>query len=174
MNETEEAIRVYEPDRSLQIKVGVTNLDHVFTSKAISAAQAVIEESAEDFLNDSLELMEDLVVSYQAVLNYPAPVKNPFISKIVDASFSLKTKTGQGGYIMASVLAKSLQLHAEQADVEGLSPRTLEIMGWHIESIQQFLSMKLKGTGGETGDAILRELRRISPSQPKLFTVADC
>lgn len=160
-----DGVKIYEPDRSLQIKVGTTNLDQVFTKEAIENAQKVIENSSEGFLDECQKLMDDLTSAFDVLKKDPNPTKEE-LQQVIDNAFSIKSKTGLGGYTLASDLAKSLQLHAEQALEEGFEDKkVVSILEWHVQSLQQFLKMKVKGNGGATGEAILQEIARLAPEQ---------
>lgn len=157
-------VRIYKPDRSLQIKIGVPNLDQVFTKQSVDSAQKVIEDSSDTFRTESAALMDAIVTYFRILQANPSAARDP-LNKIVDAAFRMKSQVGLGGYPLASRLAKSLQQHAEKTLREGLSAHALELLDWHVNSLSQFLKLGLKGDGGPTGEAILKELERICPEE---------
>lgn len=157
-------VRIHEPDRGLQIKVGMTNLDQVFTPKLVEESQTLIEESAESFWEESLVLMESVKKTI-AALQTASGNEGPALKQLVDDAFAIKTKTGIGGYTLITALAKSLQHHAECAQKDGLSAKLMAALKWHIDSMEQFFTLRLKGDGGATGAAIMKELARLEPNQ---------
>jgi len=159
-DDSNDSVKIYAPDRSLQIKIGVPNLDKVFTPAALEAAQSVITNSSDSFLNDGLVQMDALKQAFQALRDNPSQ-DSAALGKVIDASFAIKTDMGLGGYTLIASLAKSLQLHAEQAKQRGLSAKTMELLKWHLDGVQQCLNLRIKGTGGATGEAILKEIERL-------------
>lgn len=156
-------VKIFEPDRSLQIKIGVPNLDSVFTSKAIMAAQCLLDESSEALLDDTAVVLDELSLALDDLETARTDhEKKEAIDRIVASSFGLKTKAGQGGYDLLSRLAKSLQLYAEQAQEEGLPEKGLMMIGWFIQSLGQVAKLRIKGDGGMTGQAILMEVEHIT------------
>ena len=83
------------------------------------------------------------------------------VSEIIASAFAIKAKAGIGGYDLVGTIAKSLQVYCEQLDSGDLSAKSMDIIGWHIESIKRLLALKLKGTGGPVGEEILAEMDKI-------------
>ena len=159
-----EGVKIYAPDRSLQIKIGVQNLDQVFSASSVQTAQNLIEQSSDTFMEESLELMKDLHESFKNLTANPK-TENQALAKVIDDAFLIKTKTGVGGYTLISNLAKSLQLNAEGAQKEGLTGKTMEVLGWHVHGLDQFMRLRIKGNGGDLGEAIMNEIMQLPANQ---------
>lgn len=166
LNNKKHNVHIYNPDYSLQVKIGVKDMDQLFTTKSVSRAQTYMGQLSQELLDECVGTMKMLRVAYQNLKSNPTQT-NPSLPQIVDTSFSIKTHTAQGGNILASSLASSLQRHAEQALLEGLSSKTISIMDWHIDSLNLFLKKNIKGYGGDAGEALLRELGKLEPNKPK-------
>lgn len=157
-------VRIYRPDHSLQIRIGMPSLDQVFTHRTVEEAQHVIEESS-DTLRAESDVLMDAIATYFSLLQANPSAPKDSLNKIIDAAFRLKSQTGLSGYALASRLAKSLQQHAEKTLHDGLTPHALHLLEWHVKSLGQFLKLGLKGDGGPVGKAILQELIRICPEE---------
>lgn len=151
-------VKIYAPDTSLQKKIGVRP-DRLFTSQAVSAAQKVIAKLADEFLEESVARLDDLVALNKQMQTTPESALR-LMPSMVDAAFSIKAQAGQAGYDLAATLAKSLQLHCEQIKNQ-LSSKDLSLIQWHVVSIGQLLRQKIKGDGGKIGQVILEELKRL-------------
>ena len=158
-----EGVKVHAPDRTLHAKIGNVNLDQVLSPQVVKTAQSRIEQAADEFAADSLEQLKELSALVDGLAKTPASALN-LMPQVINAAFSLKTKTGIGGYDLVSALAKSLQLYAEQLGDKPLAPKNLQIMQWHMASITDLLTAKMKGDGGPTGDAIRQEIEKLSAS----------
>jgi len=150
--------RIYEPDYSLKAKIGVEDLNQIFTKEVISKAQEAIENSSAIILNECLKMMIELQKAFIDLENNKTRTS---IQEIIDLSFSIKSKTGQYGNILASNLAKSLQLHAEQMLENKPTNKAINIINWHINSLNLFLEKNIKGYGGKAGEALLREINNL-------------
>lgn len=160
-NELPEGVKIYAPDKSIHKKMGNVNLDQVLSPQVVKAAQSKIEEAAEQFAEESLEQARELDEACRMLIQTPANFSS-LTPQLVNAAFSLKSKTAIGGYDLVSALAKSLQLYAEAIQGKAPSPKNLEIIQWHMGSIKALLAAKVKGDGGQTGAAIRAEIERLS------------
>lgn len=160
-NNQSSKVKIYEPDKTLLNKVGKASLDQAFSSGNVSAAQSVINNTADEFydactvhLGELEELMAQIAQNLQIAHTYYQP--------LVDAAFALKAKAGLGGYEFASALAKSLHLYCENMDSKAPSKRDIEILRWHISCIRMVLRRKMKGNGGGVGAAIVEEIQKLT------------
>jgi hypothetical protein len=156
-----EGVKIFAPDDSLRVKIGNVNLDQVLSPQVVKAAQSRIEQAADEFANDSLEQLKELTQVCADIAKSPEKADS-LLPLLVNAAFSLKTKTGIGGYDLVAALAKSLQLYAELLQGKPLGQKNLDIMQWHLASITVLLTGKVKGDGGTTGAAIRQELEKLS------------
>lgn len=158
---SQDDVKIYEPDRTLHTKIGNANLDQILTPQIVEEAQTTITKSADQFIDETTPVIQELEQACKALRGAPNNV-DPILKKIVDAAFSIKTKTGLGGYDLVASLAKSLQLQAEQVLGKPLASKNVEIIQWHVDSINQLFATKMKGGGGEMGKAIMAELNRLA------------
>lgn len=155
-------VKIHPPDRSLHAKIGGVPFEHAVSPQAIKAAQDVIMNAASQFLVESMKQIEDMSQANNTLQRMTSD-DGRLLGKIIDNAFSIKTKTSVNGYYLVAALAKSLQIICEQMDGQKLSERDLDLIQWHISSIQMLMKGKLKGDGGETGAAILAQLERLAP-----------
>lgn len=167
MAQNTQKVEIYDPDFSLQAKIGVPNLDEIFTKDVIKRAQETVEESSVVFLEESSKAMKGLRTAFNDLEKNPTQM-NPSLLSVINAAFSIKSKTGQAGNVLASTLAQSLQRHSEQALLEGTPSKMIEILGWHVDSLEIFLKKNIHGYGGEAGEAFLRELSQLQPNRSGL------
>lgn len=160
--ENHDNVVFFDPDRRLQIKIGTLKLDDVFPPTAVEKAQWVIEEAADSFLEEGLRSFAKLKQDYETLSHSPSQRKD-ILPRIADNAFRLKTESSIARCLLVSEIAKSLQLHAEKAIKDGLYPRNYIILDWHIASLCKLLKHSVRGMGGQTGRAILAELRKIHP-----------
>ena len=156
-----EGVKIHAPDKTLHKKIGNVNLDQVLSPQIVKTAQGRIEQAAEEFAADSIEQLKELTTVMNSLSQAPDDTTN-LMPQVINAAFSLKTKTGIGGYDLVSALAKSLQLYAEQLGDKPLGQKNLEIMQWHMASITALLTAKIKGDGGPTGVAIRQEIEKLA------------
>ena len=157
-------VKIHAPDRSLHAKIGHANLDQILTPQIIKAAESKIAASSEKFLDDSLEAMQELERSF-AVLHQAPMETAAHLPIIINAAFSMKTKTGFVGYDLVWAVAKSLQIFCEIRTGKACTTKDFEIMRWHISSIKQLFDGKIKGDGGAVGAAILAEIERLTAAK---------
>lgn len=163
---TDNEVKIIPPDRSLQAKIGTTDLDQVLSPTVIKAAETRIAESADQFLEECSALMLGVEETFSFLQNTPQE-STPLLSTLGSDAFAIKTKSGFGGYTLVSSLAKSLQLHCEKIARKELEAKDLEIIQWHIASMNHMLKAKMKGDGGAVGSAILAELSKLTGDVPK-------
>lgn len=158
-NETDD-VKIFAPDKSLLIKIGVANLDHLLSPQVVASAQSVIENSADQFLTACLHHLAE-IDKLRAALQQAPTDAGKLLSALIQEAFEMKVKAGMGGYDLASALAKSLHLYCEQTGPDRLSPRNFEIIAWHVASVRTALQQRLKGSAGSAGAAILLELGKL-------------
>ena len=162
--EDDDDVIIVPPDKSLLQKIGVANLDEVFSSGLINSAQNAITDSAGEFLEEALTDAKTLETLFQDVLqSYTAPPTD--LAPMIDCAFAIKTKTGLAGYDLVSTLAKSLQFYCEARTDVVLTQKNIDIIQWHVSTIQQILKLKIQGGGGAMGDAIRAELIKLVPAK---------
>ena len=153
-------VRIIEPDYSLQVKIGVSNLDTIFTKDIVGRAQHAIEESTDGFLDASSRTLQDLLIAHSDFKQNPSQA-NPALPRIIETSFTIKSQSSQGGNALASTLAGSLQRHAESILVNDMPENMISLMDWHIDNLKLFLKKKVQGYGGKDGESLLREIGRL-------------
>jgi HPt (histidine-containing phosphotransfer) domain-containing protein len=150
-------VKIHPPDTRLQKKVGAKNLDAILSPAVMQKAEAVVQKSADAFLEESFSDLDDLNHAWEEWQVSPSTA----LTAITSAAFSIKSKCGQAGYDLVAALAKSLQLHCEKLAPEAITPKTTSIILWHIESMKSLLTKKIRGDGGEVGTAIMQEIKRL-------------
>jgi hypothetical protein len=168
MSDDKSEIRIYAPDRSLQTKIGVTNLDPVLTPQVVESAQKTIQGTAGQFFEEGLSDLRQLQEVWEAAKKAPWNFK-PVVVALLDTAFAIKSKAGLAGYDLVAVLAKSLQLYCEKLGIEPPSAKNVEIIQWHIDSMERLLTAKVKGMGGPAGEAIREEIKNLNPSLSSLL-----
>ena len=154
----DDEVKIFSPDTSLQNKIG-PDIDTVLSPQAVAAAQVVITQSEDTFLEESFVQLERLVVCNKTIQASPKTALQS-IPSMIDIAFSLRSQTGVAGYQLVSALSKSLYLHCELLKSD-LSTRDLNLIQWHVATIQQLLKGKMKGNGGDLGKVILAEIEKL-------------
>ncbi len=158
---TEDDVRILPPDQTMQKKLGGAKLDTLFSNEAVQEAQQVIVESAADFITETLADLQTLEEATKTLA--AAPEQNhQVLATVINMSFAIKAKAGLGGYNLVSTLAKSLNSRCELLGDASLTPTNLSIITWHVDSMRQMLTMKIKGMGGAVGQAIITELNTMA------------
>ena len=161
---TSEDVKIFAPDKSLQSKIGVANLDQLLSPQVVAAAQTVIEKNADLFLAACLEHLAAIEKNVAALRQNPSDTER-LLPSLIEAAFAMKAKAGLGGYDLVSALAKSLHLYCEQVGQSTLSSRNIEIVAWHVSSVRMVLHQRLKGSAGPAGVAIMTELEKLQALQ---------
>jgi len=161
-DDREQEARILPPDYSLWEKIGSVNLDLIFTPHAIEEAQRAITEKSRDLLDEVASDMKSLDRAWKELSSSPDRWRGIF-PNIVSAAFAIKTKAGLGDCELIATVSKSLQLFCEQPGRHGLSERDIEIIAWHVDSIKRLVALKISGSGGDLGKAILAEMEKIKP-----------
>ncbi len=154
-------VKIHAPDLALHAKIGVPTLDKILTPEVVAAAQGVIQQSSDQFLAICLARMGELERACSMWRKAPQE-QAKLLPGIIDAVFSIKTKAGFGGYDLVASLAKSLQWRCEQLKDKKPAARDMDIIQWHIESMDQLMKNRVKGKGGAAGADIIAELERLS------------
>lgn len=164
-NQNIDEVRILPPDMALLKKLGAVMLDSLFSSAAIEKAQEKIGEAAEDFFTESTENFIQLETTAREFFKDPILNKN-LLNDIIARSFALKTQAGLGDFHLAAALANSLHARCEALGDANMTPTNVAIMKWHIDSLKQILPLRIKGNGGDAGEAILAELKNLAAYTP--------
>ncbi len=154
----EDNVKIFEPDHGLHVKIGGTSLDQVLPPEAVEAAQAVIQESADQFLAESFTEMDKLEAAFG---NWRKAAGADGLTAIVRTAFAVKTAAGVGGYDLVAALAKSLHLYCERSLEVGAPPLKASILEWHVSSLRTLLTARIKGMGGAAGEAVMAEVEKL-------------
>jgi len=158
-------VKILPPDRSLLQKLGNVNLDQIFSDKAVATAQKVITDSSETLFAETLAGAKKLEELGTILRTTPAKA-NDIKIELTTLSFSMKASAALAGYDLVGSIAKSLNLVCEKLETKDLTPTNIQIILWHIDSLLKIVALKIKGTGGDAGAAIQKELDSIE----KLFS----
>jgi chemotaxis protein histidine kinase CheA len=157
-------VKILPPDKSLLKKLGNVNLDQIFLDKVVETAQKVITNSSDTLFTEALSGIQQLTQfakTLRATPNQAAEIK----PQITSAAFSIKSSAGMAGYVLVGAIAKSLNLVCEKTGAKEITATNIQIILWHIDSLQKVASLKIKGDGGAAGEALHKELESIE----KLF-----
>jgi hypothetical protein len=156
----DDKVKILPPDRTLQQKIGTANLDQLLSPQVVEDAQQVIVRSSDQLLDESIAEMKKMVLAAQSLSAAPDKARQA-LREVTASAFSLKAKAGLGGYDLISLLAKSLNQRCEQIGDSVVAVAQLPVLKWHVESLERLLSLKVKGMGGQVGEAILKELEKL-------------
>ena len=90
-NNADEDVKLFAPDYGLQAKIGLANLDLIFSPQAVAAAQAKIADHAENFLQDSENELQHIAAVY-AKLRQPGENAPLLLADIVAAAFCARAR----------------------------------------------------------------------------------
>jgi hypothetical protein len=153
-------VQIFPPDKSLLLKIGLQNLDEIFTPQAIKAAEDIIRNSANEFVEEVQADIQTLETAFQNVIDSPSQTK--MLTPIINAAFSITAAAGLAKYDLISALAKSLYLYCEPLNDQPVSAKTREVIAWHVTSIRKMLKLNITGTGGSMGETIMAELKKLA------------
>jgi len=159
LNEEEDEAIIVKADYTLLRKFAGASLDKIFSPEAISAAEKAITDAAGGLYAECVEEGKKLQTLVARLKEGPSAAT---LQDLIDTAFSAKTKAGLAGFDLVAALAKSLQILCEKTSLAELVPATIQIIEWHIQSISQLLTLKVKGNGGEAGKAILAEIEKLN------------
>jgi hypothetical protein len=160
VNSTDD-VTVLAADRSLLRKLGGASLGVILSPEVIKRAEGAITDAADGLYSDCVDEGVRLRVLVDS-LKQGGDAAFPLLKNVVTAAFSTKTKAGLAGLDLVAALAKSLQILCEKMTASELTPATLQVIEWHVQSIGQLLSLRVKGDGGQVGKAILAEIDKLS------------
>lgn len=156
----EDDVQIIPADYSLLHKIGVTNLDIIFSVKAAQRAEDVVQAAVDEFYAECVTDGDALKDCVKQLKIAPATLQES-LYQVATLAFDMKTKAAQAGYDLVASLAKSLHILCEESE-NLLPPATMiEIIEWHQNSINRLLTLKLKGNGGPFGQAILAEIEKL-------------
>jgi len=153
-------VTVLKADKTLFNKLGGANLDEILSPEKIKKAETVIREASGDFYSECVVDAAKLKTLVGQVERRDGNLQSK-IKKIVDVAFGIKNKAAQSGYNLIAALAKSLHVRCEALAEQPLNQAEIKIIAWHSESIERLLNLKIEGDGGDVGQAILGELKKI-------------
>jgi hypothetical protein len=152
-------VQILPPDRSLQQKLGVVTLEKILSPQVVATAQQAIVRASGPLLEESVAEVDRLARTAREL--GAGADSSKALREILDSAFSLKSKAGLAGYDFISVLAKSLNQYCESCEDGQVTPANISIISWHIQSLRRLLELKIKGSGGPLGEAILTELKKL-------------
>lgn len=132
---------VADEDYSIKEKmVGNFALSDIFTEDAIKAAEDIIDESSDSFMEDVSGLLQELETHYDAV--YADFTDMESLENACWCALSIKAKAGIFGFNLASRIAKLLHDYTEE--MTSIAPSNVTVMREHIDTLKVIFHQKLK------------------------------
>ncbi len=154
---------VADADYSMKQKIGDdVSLRDIFTEEAIEAAEAVVEESSDSFMEDVSELLMWLEKHYKVIQENPE--KTGRLAQMMELSLSVKSKSGVFGYDLATRIAKFLHDYLEGA--ETVNEDRLTVIREHIDTLKVIFHQRIKGEGGDVGKTLLDYMQKLTIRYP--------
>jgi len=154
-------VKVFEPDKSLQAKVG-GSISKVLSGKAVEAAEKVVENSAGEILklvSLEIEKIRAVPASVNEAVEKKVPVPKAEVDKLIASAFFIKSNAGLCGYQLVSEMAKSLYLFVETRNSAiAINEQEFEIIAWHIEAIAELIKQKQQSVETDFGKELLKQL----------------
>jgi len=157
---TQDDVTILAPDFSLLRKIGGERLDYIVSSTTIQRAENVIIGASNELYSECRVNMREISAIVPFLKANETNTK--IVHKIVSLAFAVKVKSAQGGYDLIAALAKSLLSYCEEKEASSLMPSTITVITWHVDSINELMHHKMRGMGGEVGQAILLEIEKLN------------
>lgn len=132
---------VADEDFSIKEKIGFeSKLSDIFTEEAIQAAEEVISDSSEIFMDDVSELLRQLDSYFTAIQNDYTDTDS--LEQACWCALSIKAKAGIFGFSLASHISKSLHDYTDA--IVTITPEKITVFKEHLDTLKVIFHQKLK------------------------------
>lgn len=158
-NPSKSAVVFDPPVLSLRAKLrlapgAVPTLDPELLKKA-EAAVASFGDSYRDWAREDLARLE----AVHERLRASGECETGAVAEIAKIAFEMKGHGGSFGYRLMTEISRSLEDFARSGCEFG--PRTVMVIGAHVDAMRAVLRDDIRGDGGEIGRALLVSLRQV-------------
>jgi len=155
-------VRFYRLRNRLKEKtagLGQSNDQLMFLDEvALEAAQRIFEEMAEDYPDWVNEQIEALYELHRRCVDSPEQRRGLF-EQITAQAHDLKGQGGTFGYPLVTAFAASLNRFSTIR--HDITDNHVEIIKAHIDAMRAVIRDRIKGDGGEIGEALQRGLEQV-------------
>jgi chemotaxis protein histidine kinase CheA len=125
----------------------------------LARAEAAVAAMADDFARWAEEDIKKLQTSlYRARADIGSQAGE--IGRIRDLAMGLKGMAGMFGFTLITGVADSLKIFTERPGA--VTRREIDIIAAHVDAIRVVIHRDIRGEAGDTGAAILANLRRLT------------
>jgi chemotaxis protein histidine kinase CheA len=124
----------------------------------LKKAEAAVESFGDSYREWAKEDVAQLDALYQR-LRAAQHCEVEAVAEIRRVAFEMKGHGGSFGYRLMTEISRSLEDFAASGCEFG--PRTLDVIGAHVDAMRAVLRDDIRGDGGEVGRALLAGLRHI-------------
>lgn len=144
-------VKILPPDTRLRDKIGKNvKLEDIFNSEKIALAQQAIDEARGEFLTRARLFMQQLHLTFEQGCEE---------KRLAELALTLKAQSGTFGYHLASDVAHRLYHFVHN---RLLTDAQKIVIQKHLEALDSIFSHGLIGEGGEQGEALRKELDKLS------------
>ena len=151
---TSKKIDVNSQELGLNKKLKNVKFDAAFDKTTIQNAEKAVERSADTFLKATLDDFERLKTSFARLA---ATSDSEFVDDIQSKAFSVKSRASNGGFPLASDVAKSLFEFCEKVDETKYA-----VIKVHVAALEEIFSGKFDSKDKEKADKLLDGLRKLA------------
>lgn len=155
-DDDDDAVVEMPPFLGLKEKVGTSSkIIDVMPYEKIEESQSILSESQKDFLiwvKKDLRALETACVQLEN--------RSEVIKDVRRVAFSLKAQSGTFGYLLASLVAKSLFDFCEKY-YDSTNPSHIMVIRKHVETLETIFKQRIENMGGEAGEALTNALKKL-------------
>ena len=155
---SDEEVRVLPPDHTLKKIIGEdVDIKQLFSVENVEAAQQVINEHKDSFMEWVLKDLEQLKEAYVQLKD--SKELEPSIRRLAKTAFVIKSQAGTFGFGLGTRIAKSLDdfcnahLHP--------NPDQMKVIEKHIETLSIIFQKNISGDGGAVGKELSESLFKL-------------
>ncbi len=135
-------------------------------AEVLEAAQKELEKMSEDYPDWVSTLIDDLRDQHRRCVDTPEQ-RRGFFQKIHEIAHDMRGQGGTFGYDLISTFSDSLYDFTGRS--AGMTDGHIEIVKSHIDAMNVVIKDRVKGDGGEVGQAIAKGLQHaIAKYEPKV------
>ena len=150
----EEEAQFIEPDVRLKNKIGdVLKAQATLSPEALKKAEQLVNDGVDVFLEEAENELALLAMMVREKKNFSTA---EIIKKTSDCAYMLKSRSGTFGYSLGSQAGKSLYDYVQH--LTSLNDKNFKVIETHTGSLRAIFGNRIKGDGGEQGQALLKGL----------------
>ncbi|MEO5335968.1 MAG: Hpt domain-containing protein [Magnetospirillum sp. WYHS-4] len=158
MADDENEVSVIRPPDTLKSKVREGGPGAVDLA-ALERAEAVIANLTDSYLQWVQEDLVKIQTAYDALAAAPEAERKAAADRVFQVAHDIKGQGGSFGYNLMTVIGNSLCRFIEREPDP--SPKHVDVIKVHVDSLKLVIAQNLKGDGGPLGEKLLAGLNAV-------------